>query len=1391
MKKILGLDLGTTSIGWAYVNEAEKPNEKSSITRLGVRVVPLSVDEKNNFEKGKDITTNADRTRARGMRRNLQRFKLRREALVECLKRNGLITDDSALYEESNNSTFRTYRMRAAAVTEEISLEDLGRVLLMINKKRGYKSSRKVNKEEAGDGVLINGMDVAKELYRRQITPGEYMFSLLSKGKKVKPEFYRSDLLAELKAIWVKQQSFYPDVLTNEMFEEIQGKSRTQTSTIFYKQKLQNTALNKGKDKRLQAFSWRADAVNKQLPLDEVLSAICDVNGSINGSSEKLGMISDRSKLLYFNELTIGQYLMQRLENNPNASLTNIIFYRQDYMDEFDRIWATQSKYHTELTQQLGAELRGIIFYQRGLKSCKGLVDYCELEHQEKEIVTSEGKQKTVTISSKVCPRSSPFFQEFKIWQKVNDIVVSPKNGRRKPKKNQQPSLFEEDTPLGPRYLNAEERNILFRELSIKAKLSKREILELLFENPKALELNCKEIEGNKTGEALFHAYQDIISETGNGDYDFRFMPAEDVYTTVEGIFKGLDYKTDFLYFDSSLEGKEAERQPYYRLWHLLYSYAGDNSKTGDDSLIEKISDLIGMEKDYARILSKVTFIPEYGNLSAKAIRKILPFMMQGDGYSVACLKAGYRHSSRSLTKEEKASKTYSDHINALKRNSLRNPVVEKILNQMINVINAVAIEYGKPDEIRIELARELKKSKEEREEMTASIDKMTKESELVRVILQKDFKIAHVTRNDILRYRLYEELKGNGYRTLYSNTYIPREEIFDGKFDIEHIIPKAKAFDDSFSNKTLELSSINKEKSDATAYDYILAKYDEEGVCQYEQRVNDLFKNHAICHTKMCNLLRRTGDIPKDFLERDLRNTQYIAKKAIEILEDYVPTVTSTIGSITSLLRRDWQLVDVMKELNWEKYDALGMTETFEDHNGNRIGHILNWSKRNDNRHHAMDALTIAFTKPSIIQYLNNLNARSDKGGSIYGIQQKELHRDKNNHLVFNSPIPLDEFRAKAKEELQRILVSYKAKNKVVTQNVNKSKKNGGINRKIQLTPRGQLHKETVYGRIKQYATKMVPVNAKMTAEVIKTVAAKVYREALQKRIEEFGGDPKKAFKTLDKNPIWLHRGHTQCVTAKVKVVTLEPVFTIKKAIGPDLKLDKVIDPKIREILQRRLDEFGGEAADAFSNLDKNPIWLNKERGIAIRRVKLRDNSNATPLRDKRNVAGQLIRDVEGKSVPNDYVSTGNNHHAAIFMDSDGNLQEHVVSFYEATERAVQGLPVVDRDYNKEQGWKFLFTLKQNEYFVFSNEKTGFNPADIDLMDEKNYPVVSENLFRVQKMSKKNYYFRHHLETTVDVDYKLRGVTWISIRALNQLKRIVKVRINHLGKIVQIGEYQ
>ena len=85
MKKILGLDLGTNSIGWAVVNEAENETEQSSIIKIGVRVNPLTTDELGNFEKGKSITTNSVRTEKRSARRNLQRYKLRKEALIKIL----------------------------------------------------------------------------------------------------------------------------------------------------------------------------------------------------------------------------------------------------------------------------------------------------------------------------------------------------------------------------------------------------------------------------------------------------------------------------------------------------------------------------------------------------------------------------------------------------------------------------------------------------------------------------------------------------------------------------------------------------------------------------------------------------------------------------------------------------------------------------------------------------------------------------------------------------------------------------------------------------------------------------------------------------------------------------------------------------------------------------------------------------------------------------------------------------------------------------------------------------------------------------------------------------------------------------------------------------------
>ena len=1389
MKRILGLDLGTTSIGWALVNEAENNNEQSSITRLGVRIVPLTIDEQTNFEKGKSITTNADRTLKRSMRRNLQRYKLRRDALISCLKKAGFITGETILTENGPHSTFATLRARAKAVSNEVSLEELARILLMINKKRGYKSSRKAQSTE--EGSLIDGMEIAKKLHDEKITPGQYVYSLLLNDKRFIPDFYRSDLQTEFDLVWTYQKMYHPEILTDDFYDQLQNKSKTKTSSIFLAKYGIYTADNKGAERRLQQYRWRTEALKRELTPEELAFVIADINGAITGSSGYLGAISDRSKELYFKNQTIGQYILEHIEANPHYSLKNQTFYRQDYIDEFERIWETQAQFHHELTPELKKSVRDIIiFYQRPLKSKKAMLDICTFENRQIEI-TEEGKTRMKTVGLKVCPKSSPLFQEYKTWQVLNNLQVEYDN----------PGEGISAETEQRRLLTLEEMRRLAHELLYKDKLSKREALTILFgKAAKRYDLNYKEIEGNRTIAALYRAYFKIVALSGHEEYDTRKLTANEIEEISSKIFSLLDFSKGILHFDASLEGHAFDQQPLYQLWHLLYSYEDDNSKTGNEALITKLQSLCHCNREYAQILAGITFQEDYGSLSAKAMRKILPYLKQGLQYDEACAAANYRHSERSRTKEELESRTYKDHLDLLPRNSLRNPVVEKILNQMINIVNAVCEEYGKPDEIRIELARDLKQSAKERERTTSDINAATLLNEKYRKTLEEEFGIQHVSRNDIIRYKLYMELKDNGFKTLYSDTYIPKEKLFSKEFDIEHIIPQARLFDDSFSNKTLEAREINIEKSNATAFDFIHDKWGEEKAAEYKAKVDDLYHKSVIGKAKHDKLLMHEADIPEDFIDRDLRNSQYIAKKAREILEDIVKTVTPTIGSITDRLREDWQLVDVMQELNWDKFYRLGLTETYTDKDGREIRHIKDWTKRNDHRHHAMDALTIAFTQPAFIQYLNNLNARSDKAGSIYGIEQKYLYRDSHGKLRFRAPMPLDCFRAEAKRQLETILVSLKAKNKVMTQNVNKTKFQGGTKKKVQLTPRGQLHNETIYGHTRHYVTDSVKIDGKMTCERAQLIAKKVYREAVLARLEQFAGDSKKAFtgkNSPEKSPIWLNEEHTDQVPPKVKLVYFEEYFPIRKPVSPDLKLDKVIDIGIQRILQERLDKYGGDAKKAFANLDENPIYLNKEKGISIKSVRIRGVLSAVPLHEAKDHFGHVISDEQGNKRPVDYVQTSSTHHVAVYRDAEGNLQDVAVSFLEATTRKRLGIPVVDTDYNVSLGWKFLFSMKQNEYFIFPDIEHGFDPNAIDIFDPKNKAEISKRLYRVQALSKieygsqcvRDYIFRHHIETTVNKEAILKGITYINLKSLTPLTGIVKVRVNHLGDILPAKE--
>jgi CRISPR-associated endonuclease Csn1 len=231
-----------------------------------------------------------------------------------------------------------------------------------------------------------------------------------------------------------------------------------------------------------------------------------------------------------------------------------------------------------------------------------------------------------------------------------------------------------------------------------------------------------------------------------------------------------------------------------------------------------------------------------------------------------------------------------------------------------------------------------------------------------------------------------------------------------------------------------------------------------------------------------------------------------------------------------------------------------------------------------------------------------------------------------------------------------------------------------------------------------------------------------------------------------------------------------------------------------------QRLSTFGNNSKEAFKDLSNNPIWMNQEKGVAIKSVRC-----FTGLSDLQ----PLHKNTKGEDI--DFVSTRNNHHMAVYKDDTGKLFENTVTFWDALERKKAGLPVIvtnpkqlwtvliETGFDNQEilnklpkdNWTYVTSLQQNEMIVF-----GLNPSEVDFYSPENYAMLSKHLYRVQKMSKKSsgaidVWFRHHLETKLDDTGIARDLKkFINARSLAALTG-AKVKVNNLGQICWVENSQ
>lgn len=1453
MKKILGLDLGTNSIGWALI-EQNFEDKQGKILGLGSRIIPMSQDILGEFDKGNSVSQTASRTSSRSTRRLRERHLLRRERLHRVLNVLGFLPEHYAseidfkmrlgqfleqkepkiawkktsdkrfdfIFKNSFDEMledFRTtqpailgrnkqngetakipydwtiYYLRKKALSQKLTKEELAWLILNFNQKRGYYQLRGEEEEENTNKLIefhsLRVVDVVAD--EKPNNRGDLWYSLHLENGWI----YRRSSKTDLSDWKEKVRDF---IVTTDLNDDGSIKKRSfrapgEDDWTLLKKKTENDLEKHIKEHKLK------NGVEGTVGTYIYHTLLQKPNQKIRGK-----LVRTIERKFYKDELKA--ILKKQIE------LQSELFRDDLYSDCVRELYRNNEAHQVQLSKRdfIHLIVDDIIFYQRPLKSKKSSIGKCPLEFREYKSSNFEGKTVKVKEYLKAIPKSHPLYQEFRIWQWLYNLKIYKKDN---------------DSDVTHEFIKSiEDLEALFTFLINQKEVNHKDILHYFispkikekFPRAKATVLN-KEIAKEISKFRWNYVFDDSKEKE---DEKSKKYPCNETGFEIRRLLERVkNIPSNFL--TSEIE---------QHLWHIIYSITDKNEfEKALKSFAKKHS--VDESSFVENFIKFKPFASDYGSYSEKAIKKLLPLMRIGKYWSWEAIEtktkdkiqkilsgeyddaiktrvrekaihltepfqfqglqlwlAQYivygRHSEAGITGKWKSITDLEEYLKEFKQHTLRNPIVEQVVMETLRIVRDIWAKYGKGtenyfDEIHIELGREMKNTAEERKKITNQISDNESTNQRIKLLLmelKKDSKIegireyspsqqealkiyedgvlnsdieipddiskisrmAQPSTSELIRYKLWLEQK---YRSPYTGQIIPLNRLFTEDYQIEHIIPQSRYFDDSLSNKVICEAAVNQLKDNLLGLEFI-KKYPGEIIQTglgkkvkifTEEEYKDFVKQHYLKNRgKRTKLLLE--EIPEKMIERQLNDTRYISKFISNLLSNVVrahidddglnsKNIIPCNGKITNTLKQDWGLNEVWNGLilpRFERMNALTNSTMFTSKN--KEGHTIPaipldlskgfQKKRIDHRHHALDALVIACTTRDHVNLLNNQSAKSD--AKRYDLQYKLRNtkkwidkegKERDKFTEFKKP--WKSFTVDARDQLEKIVISFKQNLRVINKTSNKYQSYKDENGNLRIGKDGKPKKDF----IPQIKGDSWAIRKPMHEETISGIV----------------------------NLPWVKLGKEEITTATRERNDLTSLFNnIQTKEKAESKIRKITDTGIQEILINHLEAKGGNPEKAFSpegieEMNNNIVSLNSGKF----------HQPIYKVRTYEKGKGRFVLGNTGNK-KRKYVQGAPNLFFAIYQDENGKRSFNTVPLNLVIERQKQGLSSVPE--TNDNGDKLFFHLSPNDLVYVPTEDEKENLNCIDFANLSNEQV--KRIFVVNDFSSTCYFTPIHLAKNI-----------------------------------------